>query len=232
MPDPILLDPAGADRRSMVDQAHAALKAQILSGGLRGGENFLEEELAARFHMSRTPVREAVVRLAQEGFVEIVPRRGIRISQMTKRDVREVHEVLECLEVQAAERLALRRLSAEDMARLDGAVRGMDEALVADDIEAWTRADYEFHKLLIELAGNRHLEGVARNFLEKAYRFRMLTLPMRTKPIKSTTSHAALVEAVRRGDHEMAVEIHRVQKRRWARDMDDLLNRLDLPSGD
>lgn len=221
-----------APARSMGSAAYADLKREIIHGDMPPASQWLEEEIATRMGMSRTPVREALVRLEQEGFVQITPRRGIRVRELTRRDVIEVNEVLECLELQATQRLAARGVSPEDMARLDATIAGMDEALANDDVEAWARADYSFHRLLIELAGNRHLETVATTFLDKAHRFRVKTLEMRTRPLNSTASHAATVEAIRRMDVEMALDIHRLHKRRWAREVETLIDRIGLPHGD
>jgi DNA-binding GntR family transcriptional regulator len=216
-------------RRSMVETAYDELKRKIVTNALAPGSQYLEEELAIMLGMSRTPVREAAVRLEQERLVEIVPRRGVRIARLSKRAIREINEVLECLEIQAAERLAARKLPAEDIRLLEDAVARMDAALEREDIQAWAQADYDFHKLLIELCGNRHLAEVARNFLDKAHRFRLLTLPLRTRPVYSNVNHAAVVEAVRRNDPQTAQDIHRAHKRRWARELADLVERLDLP---
>ena len=171
--------------------------------------------------------------MKQEGFVQITPRRGIRVRELTRRDVLEVHEVLECLELQAVEHLAGRGLGPEDMARLDATIAGMDEALARDDVHAWARADYAFHRLDHRVAaGNRHLEAVAITFLDKAHRFRVKTLELRARPRKSTSSHAATVEAIRRKDAEMALDIHRLHKRRWTREVESLIEHLGLPNGD
>jgi DNA-binding GntR family transcriptional regulator len=224
--------PEDTQRRPMGELAYAGLKHEIIHGDLLPASQWLEEELAVRLGMSRTPVREALVRLEQEGFVQITPRRGIRVRELTRRDVLEVNEVLECLEIQAVERLASRGVAPEDMARLDATIAGMDDALGREDIEGWAAADYAFHRLIIELAGNRHLEAVATTFLDKAHRFRVKTLELRTRPVKSTSSHAATVEAIRRMDGEMALDIHRLHKRRWAREVETLIERLGLPNGD
>lgn len=216
----------------MGELAYAELKREIIEGDLLPASQWLEEELAVRLGMSRTPVREALVRLEQEGFVQITPRRGIRVRELTRRDVIEVNEVLECLELQAVERLATRGVTPEDMVRLDETIAGMDDALARDDVHGWAAADYGFHRLIIELAGNRHLEAVAMTFLDKAHRFRVKTLELRVKPQKSTSSHAATVEAIRRMDVEMALDIHRLHKRRWAREVETLIERLGLPNGD
>ncbi|WP_170135040.1 GntR family transcriptional regulator [Acuticoccus kandeliae] len=212
-----------------MDTAYAELKRQILSTELAPGTRLLEEELAIRLGMSRTPVREAAIRLQQEGLIEIVPRKGFRVTPMSKRAIQEVNEVLECLEIQAAERLAARRISPEDLKLLEAAVEQMDEALEKDEPLAWAAADYAFHTLLIELCGNAHLTEVARNFLDKAHRFRLLTLPLRAKPVYSNVNHAAVIEAVRRNDPQTAQDIHRAHKRRWARELAEMLERLDLP---
>lgn len=213
----------------MVVQAYRELKRRIVANDLPPGAQFLEEELALMLGMSRTPVREAAVRLEQEGFVEIVPRRGLRVAPMSKRAVREINEVLECLEIQAAARLAARKLSDAEMKQLEAAVADMDVALAQEDINAWARADYEFHSLLIELCGNQHLTEVAQNYLDKAHRFRLLTLPLRPRPVYSNVNHAAVVEAIRRNDPQTAQDIHRAHKRRWASELTDLLERLDVP---
>lgn len=213
----------------MVETAYENLKQRIIANDLEPGVQLLEEELAVMLGMSRTPIREAAIRLEQEGFLEIVPRKGVTIAPMSKRAVREINEVLECLEIQAAERLAARRLSPAELGLLDDAIARMDDTLEQDDPKAWAQADYAFHCLLIDLCGNQHLAEVARNFLDKAHRFRLLTLPYRDKPVYSNVNHAAVVEAVRRHDPQTAQDIHRGHKRRWARELGELVEKLDLP---
>jgi DNA-binding GntR family transcriptional regulator len=213
----------------LVERAYTALREQILVNHLKPGHQALEEEISQHLGMSRTPVREALIRLSQEGLVEIVPRRGIRITPITPRDVREVGQVLACLECEAIRLLALRRPTRELLAPLDGAVAAMDAATEVEDMDSWSAADLRFHRLLFELCGNSHLEAAAQGFLDKAHRFRLLSTPMRTPPLSSNASHAAVVEAVRRGDPETAVAIHRMHKDRWSLELDVILSRLDLP---
>lgn len=221
-------NPGTRPKRSLVDEAYEELKRRIVYNELAAGHQALEEELAAELGMSRTPVREALIRLEHEGFVDVVPRRGMRVKAVTALDIREMNEVLSCLESGAAERLALRRPGPREMARLEAAIAAMDAALEADDMRAWSEADYHFHRLLVEMAGNRQLAEVALNFLEKAHRIRLMTTPLRSTPVYSNVNHAAVVEAIRRGDAQTAVEIHRAHKRRWGRELNDVLERLDL----
>jgi len=90
-------------------------------------------------------------------------------------------------------------------------------------MDAWNSADYQFHLLLIEACGNHHLIETAKRFLEKANRFRYLTSTRRKSPVYSNVNHAAVVEAIRRGDPQSAGEIHRAHKRRWMPELIDIL---------
>jgi len=188
----------------------------------------LEEQLARTLGMSRTPLREALIRLAHEDLVEIIPRRGMRVKPVTLRDLREIDEVLACLEVQAAERLATRRLTDEECAALQAAIDGMDAGLQAEDMDAWAEADFQFHSLLFELCGNAHLMRTAKLFLDKAHRARLATLPFRRPPVYSNSNHAAVVEAIKRGDAETARDIHLAHKRRWSRELNDIASNYPI----
>lgn len=224
--------PAGApERERQPDLAYRRIKAAIVSGEFPAGDYTLEPELALKLGMSRTPVHEALVRLQDEGWVELVPRRGMRVAPLSVRDIREITEVLACLEVEAAERAAARRLPPEELALLDDAIASMDRALEAQDLDRWNAADFRFHRLLIEASGNRHLVDTANRFLDKANRYRQLTTAHRMPPVYSNVNHAAVVEAIRRGDPQTAVEIHRAHKRRWLRELADILARLGLEPG-
>lgn len=210
------------------EQAYRRIKEAILEGRMAIGYQVLEPALALELGMSRTPVHEALVRLQDEGFVELQPRRGMRVAALSARDIREITELLACLEVEAAERTAARRLPAGELAAFDAAIEAMDRALEAGDIDGWNRADYRFHLLLLESCGNRQLIDTAKRFLERANRFRFLTTAHRKPPVYSNVNHAAVVEAIRRGDSQSAVEIHRAHKRRWLRELDDILARLNF----
>ena len=217
-----------SDRASQSEQAYRRIKDAILRGEMPIGHQQLEPALALSLGMSRTPVHEALVRLQDEGYVELQPRRGMHVVPPSVRDIREITELLACLEVEAAERTAARRLPPAELAAFDAAIDAMDRALETGDIDGWNRADYSFHLLLIESCGNRHLVDTTKRFLEKANRFRFLTSPHRKPPVYSNVNHAAVVEAIRRGDPQSAGEIHRAHKRRWMRELEEILSRLDV----
>ena len=213
------------------DKAYDILRERVISAHYPLAVTVSEPELASDLGMSRTPLREALVRLEHDGLIELIPRRGLRVKALSGRDIREISELLACLECEAAERLASRRLNAGELGRLDAAIAAMDEGLEADDIVKWSQADYQFHRLLIELHTNRHLVEVALGYLEKAHRFRLLAAPFRAKPVYSNVNHAAVVEAIRRGDPQSAVDIHRAHKRRWTRELNDLMPQFGVERG-
>lgn len=104
----------------------------------------------------------------------------------------------------------------------------MDEALAADDLDAWARADEQFHTHLLDLCGNEMLRSVVLNFWGRAHRARMVTLRIRPKPVNSTKEHSALVSAIRKGDVAKAGAVQRAHRERAGEELLGLLTRLGL----
>jgi DNA-binding GntR family transcriptional regulator len=215
-------------RDTLVARAHGKIKRRILSNALRPDQRVLEQDLAAAFGMSRTPVREALIRLEQEGLVEILPRRGMRVLPISAADMAEIYELLTALEARAAERLAERKPTPESVAPLTRALERMEAALEAGNLKAWARADDRFHRQLVTLAGNRRLAEMARTVFDQAHRARMATLDLRPWPRQSNKDHRALVRAILKGDARRAREIHTRHRHRAMAMLLALLERHDL----
>ncbi|OYX00675.1 MAG: GntR family transcriptional regulator, partial [Bosea sp. 32-68-6] len=167
------------DRVSSAERAYRALKDLILSNELPAGSQLLEQEAALRLGMSRTPVREAMIRLEQDGVVEIRPRHGMRVLPVSAADMREIYDVLTSLEATAAEMVARKGVTAEELQGLKDAVGEMEAALASDNLDGWAAADHRFHELLVKLAGNQRLQQIVTQLSEQAHRARMLTLRLR-----------------------------------------------------
>lgn len=178
--------------------------------------------------MSRTPVREALVRLEEEGLCQIIPRRGVRVKAFSAEDMREIYELLCCLEAKAVERLASREPRAAALRKLEHAVAGMEAALGADQLKRWAAADARFHKLLFELSGNRRLKEMGLSLLEQTHRVRMFTLRLRQKPFRSTADHRALIERIRVGDGRGARELNWHHREQAASELLRLLEQYQL----
>jgi DNA-binding GntR family transcriptional regulator len=220
--------PQGGD--SLVDVAYQTLRRRILDNAWPPGSRALEQELALELGMSRTPVREALIRLANEGLVEVVPRHGVRVLPVAATDMDEIYRVIGSLEATAAEIIAERQPRAAELKPLEDAARAMDAALKADDLDAWAAADEHFHRTLVELSGNRLLASIVCNFWDRAHRARIFTQRLRAKPTTSTREHLELVRALKRGDKQAAREIHLAHRERARVELTEILARF-LPPG-
>jgi DNA-binding GntR family transcriptional regulator len=215
---------------SLVDLAYQKMRRRILDNEWPPGARALEQELALELGMSRTPVREALIRLSNEGLVEVVPRHGVRVLPVSAADMDELYRVIGSLEATAAEMIAERKPKAGELKPLEDAARAMDAALKSDDLNAWAVADEHFHRTLVELAGNRLLAAIVYNFWDRAHRARMFTQRLRAKPTHSTRDHLELVRALKRGDRQAAREIHLAHRERARLELTAILARYLPPN--
>lgn len=223
-------DGAAIRGASRATQAYLQLKEDILSNVLPTGYQALEQEIAERLEMSRTPVREAFLRLQEDGLVDVVPRRGMRVKPVSIDDMREIYELLYCVEATAAELLAARHLGpeSEELRKLEEANDEMERCLENDDLNGWAEADARFHSHLVEFCGNSRLARIANSLALQCHRVRLLTLRLRPRPFDSTSDHRAVVKAIRDHDEELAHNIQRAHRRRAMRLILDALVEFNL----
>ncbi|MEM6896465.1 MAG: GntR family transcriptional regulator [Pseudomonadota bacterium] len=193
-------------------RATDALRQLIFKGELPPGSDHLETELATRLGLSRTPVREALTRLEAQGLVHIRPRRGARIVGLSPGDMNDIYEVLTALEAAAAGRAASRGLSADELEPLQNAIDAMEDALAAQDLDAWAAADDAYHEALVHASGNRRLAEAAALYTDQVRRARMVTLRLRPMPHRSNEDHRAVLAAIRAGDAVAAHRLHEAHR--------------------
>ncbi len=212
----------------LVEQAYQEIRARILDNLWSPGYQALEQEVALALGMSRTPVHEALMRLQQEGLVEVAPRRGMRVLPVSPTDMREIYEILTALECMAAEILGKRKPSSEELRPLVEATQAMETALGKDDLDAWARADEIFHQALVKLAGNKMLLDAVMGYWDRAHRARMFTLRLRPKPVNSTQEHMQLVDMLAAGDGAGAALVNRAHRERASRELLAIFERYRL----
>jgi DNA-binding GntR family transcriptional regulator len=148
---------------SISDQAYEVLKQGIFSRHFTAGQRLDLTEIEEQMGISRTPLREAINRLALEGLVKTVPRSGTYVTVPSRRDIAELFEVRQILEVHAIG-LAVDRITEEQIDRLTEIVRRMRDAVDVTDrtqtYSEYTELDHAFHRLIVESAGNKHLREV------------------------------------------------------------------------
>ncbi|GAA4458737.1 GntR family transcriptional regulator [Phytohabitans houttuyneae] len=189
---------------SLVELAVARLRREILSGRTDPGERLVEEQLTRRLGISRAPLREALRRLAEQGLVEHVPRRGVRVATLSDRDVQELYEVRDVLERHAiATALPLARDS--DLVGLRAALDQMSEATRAGDRLQIAEAHRRFHVAVVGLAGNSQLTAIYESILVKLQLYMARNLSREAEvaqPVDGVHRHERLLTAAAVGDPE------------------------------
>jgi DNA-binding GntR family transcriptional regulator len=146
--------------------------------------------------MSRTPVREALVRLDMEGWIHLIPRRGFIVSTILEDDLRQIYEVVEVLDGVAG-RLATGRATSQQLNHLEFLIQEQKKALENDNLIAWTDLDDQFHSYIVDLAENPRLRGIMDSQSDQLYRARLYTIKYRPKPTRSITEHTAILAIMR-----------------------------------
>lgn len=196
-----------------------AIEEEVATGRLAPGTRLDELELAARYGVSRTPVREALSLLAGEGLLELRPRRGAVVAQASPQRLVEMFEVMAELEAMCA-RLAARRLSDADLQGLEAAHERCRSATAQADTDAYFYANEEFHRLLYAASRNAFLAEQAQALQRKLRPYRRLQLRVRNCMQRSFAEHQDILAALRGGDAERAMSAVRahvvVQGERFA----------------
>lgn len=211
-----------------VADAYRVIRQRILDNVYPAGFRALEREFAESLDMSRTPVREALLRLESEGLIELIPRHGARVLPVSAADMREIYEVLTALESSAAEIVTRKRPDAAQLEPLSAASRDMTVALRNGDLDEWARADERFHRSLLELADNKILIQIVQQLWDRAHRARLVTLRLRPAPTHSTREHKAIVDAIKAGDPEETGRLYRAHRQRASAELLDILEKFRL----
>ena len=184
------------------------LRRQILRGELKPGERLMEISLANRLGVSRTPVREAIRKLENEGLVEMVPRRGAHVAEITRQELNDVLEVRRSLEELAISK-ACDRMTAEELLELKDAEKAFSLKVAEKeaDITMLGEADEAFHDVIYRGTRNRRLIQMLNNLREQMYRFRVEYLKDMDVRQVLVEEHDAIVRALEAHSREEAVRL-------------------------
>lgn len=188
-------------------EAYDAIKRRVLELELAPGASFTEGELASSLGLSKTPVREALLRLRQEGLVEAVARSGYRVTPVTLKRARDVFQLRALLEAEAAAWAAERGLDLEALVELEQLSRRTYDPGDRASIAAFMRQNNLFHVSLARLGGNEVLADVLEHLLEQLERVFHLGLALRPRGEEIVHEHQELLAAVKAGDAAAARRI-------------------------
>ncbi|HJV33778.1 GntR family transcriptional regulator [Geomonas sp.] len=207
----------GHVRRS--DRLLEIIEERIATGCYPPGMRLDETELAHEFEVSRTPIREALMQLSFSGLVDMRPRRGAVVAEVTTQRLLEMYEVAAELEGMCG-RLAARRISEAQLAQLLSAHRACDEAREQGDPDEYFRRNEEFHKIIYAASHNSFLIEQTVAMYRRLSVYRRLQLRVRDRLRSSFSEHAFIVAAIQGADGELAAELMRkhiaVQGERFA----------------
>jgi DNA-binding GntR family transcriptional regulator len=189
--------------QSLADKAYHEIRGLIVSLELAPGAVIDERELVERLGIGRTPVREALRRLAHERLVDVYPRRGMFVTGVDVRQLARLSEVRAVLEPEAA-RLAAERATDDDRARLDALLEELDAGT-----KELMQLDERIHRAVYRAAHNDLLESTLEQYYALALRIWMLALERTQDLEEAVEAHRDLLEAIRDGDGERAAQTMR-----------------------
>ena len=195
-----------ADGRTLSDRVQAALLERIIAGGVAPGEFVREQELSASLGVSRTPVREALARLAAEGFLERMPHRGYRVRTSSFERLLESYPIIATLEVLAG-RLAFAGADAGDREALRALNERLARAVSAGNVADAIELNDRFHGYVAELAGNRQLAALLDELKRPLRRLEEWYYSGTERGERSVAEHSALIDALEGGHADRALAI-------------------------
>ncbi len=196
---------------SLRDQAYAKLKDAIANTDIYAERQPLrldERELVKALGVSRTPIREALSILEQEGFVRTVPRRGIFIVRKSKREIIEMIQMWAALESMSA-RLATLHASDAEISRLRHLFDEFQNSPPAEHIDEYSDANIAFHQLIIRLGGSQLIADATKNLFLHVRAIRRATISQDNRAARSIIEHLKIIEALERRDTELAERLTR-----------------------
>ena len=154
------------------DVVFNTLREAILKGELKPGERLMELQLAAKLGVSRTPIREAIRMLEQEGLAVTVPRKGAEVARMTEKDMEDVLQVREALD-ELDVNIACEKITEEQLENLRQAMKEFEASTKSGDVKRIAQADVLFHDIIYQSTGNSKLVSMLNNLREQIYRYRV-----------------------------------------------------------
>ncbi|MFF7448962.1 MULTISPECIES: FCD domain-containing protein [unclassified Streptomyces] len=196
----------GGQKRSYRERVADALRAALIAGELLPGEVYSAPTLAARFGVSATPVREAMLDLAKEGLVDTVPNKGFRVTAVSEKQLDEYTHIRALVEIPTVVDLA-RAAGPVSLEALRPAAREIVQAAANGDLVAYVEADTRFHLGLLALAGNDHLVEVVGELRGRSRLYGLTALLESGRLLASAEEHLELLDALIARDEDAVREV-------------------------
>ena len=188
------------------DVVFQTLRGAILKGDLKPGERLMEIQLANKLGVSRTPIREALRKLELEGLVNMVPRKGAEVADITEKSLRDVLEVRKALE-ELSVQLACEKITEEEIEELKRVAERFKDTLNDQDVTKIAEADVAFHDVIYTATDNQKLILLLNNLREQMYRYRVEYLKKEEAYPQLIAEHEELIDNISKRNKEEATRI-------------------------
>ena len=188
------------------DVVFNTLRQAILRGELKPGERLMEIQLANKLGVSRTPIREALRKLELEGLVNMVPRKGAEVADITEESLRDVLEVRKALE-ELSVQLACEKITEEEIEELKRVAERFKDTLNDQDVTKIAEADVAFHDVIYTATDNQKLILLLNNLREQMYRYRVEYLKKEEAYPQLIAEHEELIDNISKRNKEEATRI-------------------------
>lgn len=188
------------------DVVFNTLRQAILRGEMKPGERLMEIQLANKLGVSRTPIREALRKLELEGLVNMVPRKGAEVADITEKSLRDVLEVRKALE-ELSVQLACEKITEEEIEELKRVAERFKDTLDDQDVTKIAEADVAFHDVIYTATDNQKLILLLNNLREQMYRYRVEYLKKEEAYPQLIAEHEELIDNISKRNKEEATRI-------------------------
>lgn len=188
-----------SDYKSLKDRVYSYLQDQILKGNIKPGGRIMEKEICLKLNVSRTPIREALMKLETEKFIQIIPHRGFIVKEITLEELEEMFTVIGCLEGIVAA-ISISKMKEHEFNMLNRAFEKMKSSLQKNNHREYIKWNLEFHEIYIKASGNKLIYEIIALLKKRFYEHsaKMRQLPEWEK--KSMEGHQKILELLNKKD--------------------------------
>ncbi len=190
-------------------KAYLVLKRAIIRGDLTPNSKLILTEIAKSLGISNTPIREAINKLSSEGFVNIIPNKGIKIVKINIEDIQEILQIRAALDCLIA-KLAAKKITDKEIVNMMKIINKMEYSVKEDDRLTYNDLDIKFHDFLLNITENNKLKEIYNNLIVRAYRFRIRTLSIPNRMNLSFKEHRDIALAIKERNPDKADKLSQI----------------------
>jgi DNA-binding GntR family transcriptional regulator len=212
------------DSESLTQRVYKDLRLAIITGKIAGGTRLVESTLAAGMRVSRTPVREALHKLALEGLLYSIPRAGYIVEEMTDYDIQDLFTTRMIIE-QIAARLAMDKITDKELNELASNIKNADEVLKSGLTEKMADLDMAFHSIIYQATRSKTLYQICQTLSDHTLKYRIALIHLPEMALKTNDGHNKIYQAILSKDPDFVDEAIRSHLQLAQKDIKDLLER-------